>query len=97
MYTPGANDHLYTIYDPRVDGEETWDQWNLECRVLFCLKLLDQVNFADSAVMIFDQDIVQLFQKYATCWVFLPLCHMLDLCICVFVFETLGNISLDIL
>ena len=25
------------------------------------------------------------FQKYTTCWVFLALCHMLYLCICVFV------------
>ena len=26
------------------------------------------------------------FQKYATCWVFLALYHMLYLCICIFVF-----------
>ena len=86
MYTPGANDHLYTIYDPRVDGEETWDQWNLECRVIFCLKLLDRVNCADSAFIIFYLDIVQLFQKYATCWVFLALLQMLYLFICEFVY-----------
>ena len=24
------------------------------------------------------------FQKYTSCWVFLALCHMLYLCICVF-------------
>jgi len=39
MHTPfpngsytGVNDHLYTIYDPRDDSEETWDYWNLICR-----------------------------------------------------------------
>ena len=37
------------------------------------------------------------FQKYTTCWVFVVLCHVLHLCICVFVYETLGNISFDIL
>merc|ERR1719216_139354 len=38
MHTPatdgtytGANDHLYTIFDPRADSEETWDNWNLRC------------------------------------------------------------------
>ena len=29
----GVNNHLYTIFDPRNDGEETWDNWNLICRV----------------------------------------------------------------
>jgi len=46
MHTPdaetgsytGANDHLYTIYDPRDDSEEDWDYWNIICRVLFCLR-----------------------------------------------------------
>merc|ERR1712045_203625 len=44
MHTPAADgsytgvdnrvdNHLYTIYDPRVDGEETWDYWDLNCRV----------------------------------------------------------------
>merc|ERR1712212_566933 len=40
MHTPdaetgsytGANDHLYTIYDPRDDSEEDWDYWNIICR-----------------------------------------------------------------
>jgi len=40
MHTPspldgsytGVGDHLYTIYDPRGDSEETWDQWKQECR-----------------------------------------------------------------
>merc|ERR1712037_788969 len=39
MHTPaadgtytGVDNHLYTIYDPRADGEETWDNWNLICR-----------------------------------------------------------------
>merc|ERR1712130_576180 len=39
MHTPapdgtytGSDNHLYTIYDPRGDSEETWDQWNLECK-----------------------------------------------------------------
>merc|ERR1739842_158929 len=39
MHTPGpdgtytgSDNHLYTIYDPRGDGEETWDNWNLICR-----------------------------------------------------------------
>merc|ERR1711963_340830 len=38
-------------------------------------------------------------QKYITCWVFLVLYHMLDLCICIFVFACLihGNIIFDIL
>ena len=44
------------------------------------------------------------FQKYTRCWVFLALCHMLYLCVCVFcicifVFACLthGNIIFDIL
>merc|ERR1711989_295194 len=34
--------------------------------------------------MIFDILDQSSFQKYATCWVFLALPHMLNLCICVF-------------
>ena len=36
--------------------------------------------------IIFDIFEQSSFQKYATCWVFLVLCHVLYLCICVFVF-----------
>ena len=36
--------------------------------------------------MIFDTLEQSSFQKYATCWVFLALRHMLYLCICVFVY-----------
>ena len=32
-FCTGANDHLYTIFDPRADSEETWDNWNLRCLV----------------------------------------------------------------
>ena len=38
IFCTGANDHLYTIYDPRDDSEEDWDYWNIICRVLFCLR-----------------------------------------------------------
>ena len=38
FFCTGANDHLYTIYDPRDDSEEDWDYWNIICRVLFCLR-----------------------------------------------------------
>ena len=54
--------------------------------------------------VIFDTLEQSSFQKYATCWVFLALCHMLYLCICVFVYVyfvfaclTHGNIIFDIL
>ena len=54
--------------------------------------------------IIFDVLEQSSFQKYATCWVFLALRHMLYLCICVFVYVyfvfaclTHGNIIFDIL
>ena len=49
--------------------------------------------------MIFDTLEHSSFQKYATYWVFLALCHMLYFCICIFVFVRWAheNIIFDIL
>ena len=42
----GSDDHLYTIYDPRADGEETWDNWNLRCLVNYnCFLLLNPIKW----------------------------------------------------
>ena len=73
------------------------------CICIFVFALLAHGN------IIFDILEQSSFQKYTTCWVFLALCHMLYLCICVFLYLyfcicifvfallTHGNIIFDIL
>ena len=53
------------------------------CVFVFCIFVFARLTHGN---IIFDIIEQSSFQKYATCWVFLALRHMLHLCICVCVF-----------
>ena len=55
------------------------------CICVFCICIFVIASLTHGNI-IFDIPEQSSFQKYATCWVFLALCHMLYLCICAFVF-----------
>ena len=55
------------------------------CICVFCICIFVFARLTPG-IIIFDTLEQSSFQKYATRWVFLALCHMLYLCICIFVY-----------
>ena len=53
------------------------------CIFCICIFLFVSLTHGNITFEILEQS---YFKKYSTCWVFLAICHMLYLCICVFVF-----------
>ena len=53
--------------------------------VYLCIFVFSRLTYGNILFNILEQS---SFQKYTICWVFLALCRMLYLCICVFLHET---------
>ena len=70
-FITGVNDHLYTIYDPRDDSEETWDYWRVICKVV-----KDYINFVMSMHPLYAKFrliycLLTFFIIYSTCSIYI--------------------------